>query len=211
MKRHKVLWLIVAAGLFAALHADDGIQHKLMKMQMNINPDNYVVFEDSSLVVCSRTNDAYLMEVEPDGTLFIQAKPVRLGNRQTKVLKAYYDLMREIYETRNALGHKGIKLGMAGAKLALRAVGKAVDLILSGFDEEVSRDMEDELQEKADKLKEEANGLEEKGQRFESLVDDINTFIEHRLYPQVSQVKAFDLLLDEDSLPQVDIDIDEDE
>ncbi len=211
MYRTKSLFiLILFAALFLHVRADDGITHHLKKMRMDINDDHYVVFEDSSLVVCDRNSDAYLIEVGPDGALFIHAKPESLTARQKEVTQAYYTLMHEIYETRNMLGHKGIKIGMDGVKLALRAVGKTVDLILSGFDEEVSRDMEDELEEEAQKLKKQADKLEDEGDHFEEMIPDINNFIKRELYPAVESLKEFDLILDKDTLPQINIRTDDD-
>ncbi|HHM02608.1 MAG TPA: hypothetical protein ENJ15_06305 [Caldithrix abyssi] len=211
MKKIYLPWLILLAGLLFAVQADDGIKQKIKKIQMNINADNYLLFEEGNLVICSRENDSYLMEVDEEGNLYLSAKKVDISSEEQEYLRGYYNKMYEIYDLRNSMGSKGVRVGLAGARLAAKAVGHAVEYVFSGFDEEVEKKMECELEQEAEKLEESANGLEGQGERLRELVEETRRFVRKELLPAVPEIRGVNLELDPDSMPRVNISIDNDE
>ena len=47
---------------FQCVIADDGKKQMFTHVEMNINNDNYILFEDNSLIVCDRYNDEYIVD-----------------------------------------------------------------------------------------------------------------------------------------------------
>ncbi len=211
MKRIYILGFIFILGFVAATRAEDGIKQKIKKIQMNINPENYLLFEEGNLIICSRENDSYLMEVDEDGTLYVNAKKIAVSDREKEYLRSYYNQMYEIYDLRNSLGSKGVRVGLAGARLAVKAVGHAMEYVFSGFDEEVEKKMECELEREAEKLEESADGLESQGDRMAERIREVNRFIDEELLPHVPAVRTIALELDEDTMPRINITTGDDE
>ena len=52
--------------------AEDGLKQTFTHVEMNINDDNYVLFEDNSLIVCDRYTDEYLLEISEDFDLYVK-------------------------------------------------------------------------------------------------------------------------------------------
>jgi len=75
--------IFLSTSLFAA---DDGLEEKFNKVQMNINDYTYILFEDEALIVCDRYNDAYLMEITPTNKLYVRGKRVDLDSRQFAIV-----------------------------------------------------------------------------------------------------------------------------
>ncbi len=211
MKKTYILGFVFILGFVAVSLADDGIKQQIKKIQMNINPENYLLFEEGNLVICSRENDSYLMEVDEEGNLFISARKIALSGPEKEYLRGYYRRMYEIFDLRNSLGSKGVRVGLAGARLAVKAVGHAVQYVFSGFDEEVEKKMECELEREAEKLEDSTDGMESQGNRLAQRINEINRYIEKELRPHVPAVRKIALELDEDTMPRISISSDDEE
>ncbi len=205
MKKIYLFGFVFIFGFITAVRADDGIKQQIKKIQMNINADNYLLFEEGNLIICSRENDSYLMEVDEDGQLYVNAKKITLSPDEREILVRYYEKMYDIFDLRNNMGSKGVRVGIAGARLAVKAVGHAMEYVFSGFDEEVEKKMECELEQEAEKLEKSANGLEGQGDHLLEQVAAINRFIEKELVPNVPAVREIDLEVDMDNMPKINV------
>ena len=161
--------------------------------------DNYILFEDNSLIVCDRYSDEYLAEISEDFELFIKGKMIKVNDYQQELLEEYYLAQYNLFSSRNIIGAKGIEIGMQGASLALKAVGGAFVLIVSGFDEEIEEDFEDKMDDEAEKIEEKAEELERHADEFENQIYVVNK-IERKLSKEIEELDDIDLYVDKDSL-----------
>ena len=90
---------------------------------MNINEQNYVIFDDESLIVCDRETDVYLVEITPDFDLYVETEKIEMDERQKGIVKDYYEAQYILFSTRNSIGAKGVQIGIEGVELAVTAVG----------------------------------------------------------------------------------------
>ncbi len=163
---------------FQAVRADDGLSEKFKKLQMNINEQNYVIFEDSSLIVASRDNDVYLVEITPKSDLYIHGEKIDVTPSQKKILSKYFKSMRKIFHTRNRIGGKAIKVGIAGAKLAVKAVGGLVDYVLSGFDDEVMDEFEKEMDRESERIDAQGEHIDDMGKVYKKFRRENNKIVD---------------------------------
>lgn len=196
MKR--VLLSVVLIGCITSLAlAEDGLADRLKKMQMNMNEDHYLLFEDNSLIICDRQTDEYMIEITPEYELFIRSKKININNNQKELLGEYYKAQKELFDNRNELGAKGIRIGLASVKLAAHAVGGAIELVFSGFDEDKEKELEENIEREADKLEKHADGLESHADRIEELVKEINR-LNYKLHDHIPELRKYDLYMDAD-------------
>ena len=183
--------------VFQIVLADDGMSEKFNKIQMNINNENYILFEDSSLILASRDNDIYLVEISPQAALFIHGEKVQTSQTQKIILKKYYQSMYTTFRTRNRIGGKAVKVGLAGAKLAVKAIGGLVDYVLSGFDDQVMKDYEKKMADESDKIDVQADRIDAMGEKYKKF-REANNKIVVEIRDKVPQLDPFRLEIDED-------------
>jgi len=188
--------IFLSTSLFAA---DDGLEEKFNKVQMNINDYTYILFEDEALIVCDRYNDAYLMEITPTSKLYVRGKRVDLDSRQSAIVSEYYKAMRRVFGTRNSIGAKGVEVGLAGAGLAVEAVGGALELAFSGFDEKAEREFEERIEREAEKLEQEAESIEKDAEEYEEMVDEAN-YLGRKLKRDLPMLDEIDLYIDKNDI-----------
>jgi len=179
--------------------SDDGTKQVFDHVEMNINRNNYVLFEDNSLIVCDRYTDEYLAEITEDFELYVRGKEVEVSNRQRDLLEQYYMAQYNLFSSRNIIGTKGIEIGMQSAGLAIKAVGGAFVLIASGFDEQAGEEFEDEMEYESEKIEQKADELEREAEEFEYQIDVVND-VEWKIKREIKELDYIDLYVDEDAL-----------
>jgi len=199
MKVAKYLFLISFFLLINIGFADDGMKEKFKNVHMNINNQNYIIFEDDNLIVCDRDTDKYLVEITSDNELYIRSEKIHLNRDQKELLQEYYEAQQILFSKRNSIGAKGLHIGMEGVKLAATAVGGVVELALSGFDEDVENEFEQEMETQAEKLEKHAESIEDDAEEFEYQVDQINR-INRMLGREIDDLYYIDLSVDEDRI-----------
>lgn len=187
--------------LFAStmLIADDGIKEKFEKIQMNINSENYLIFEDDALIICDRNTDEYLVEITPQFELYIRSKKITMDSDQQDLLEDYYYAQRTLFSKRNSIGAKGVKIGIQSAELAVKAVGGAITLVASGFDKETEKEFEEEMEREAEKIEYHAENLEEDANIAEDQIYKINQ-LERKIRVEVDALAEFDLSVDDEKI-----------
>lgn len=199
MKVVKILFSISFFILINFCFAKDGIEEKIKNIQMNINDQNYIIFEDKALIICDRDTDRYLVEITPESDLYISSKKIKLSSHQKRLLNEYYKAQHILFGKRNSIGIKGVYIGLESVKLAVAAVGGLVELALSGFDEEVENEFEREMETQSEKIEKQAEGIEEDAQEFEYQVVQINR-IDRKLSRIIDDLGNIDLSVDEDMI-----------
>lgn len=181
------------------LHAEDGLEKKFAHVEMNINDDNYILFEDNSLVICDRYTDEYVVEISEDFDLFIRGKKIPVNKEQRKLLENYYIAQYNLFSSRNIIGAKGVEIGIQSAGLAIKAVGGAFVLMASGFDEDAEQEYQDGIELESKKIEEHAKRIEEEADEFERQVDLIN-HLEREISRKIDELDQIDLHVDKESL-----------
>ena len=202
IKNYIIFWFLI---ITTFLFAEDGLKEKFTKVQMNINHDSYVIFEEECFVLCDRETDEYLVEITPETDLFIRSKKININSAERDLLTDYYLAQRTLFSRRNSIGAKGIKIGIESAKLAAKAVGGAIGLVVSGFDENVESDFEKEMQEESEKIEYHANNIERDAEEIDDSICEIND-LEQKLCNSVSELRSFDLHVEKDELGSFNID-----
>jgi len=158
---------------------------------MNINEDNYILFEDSSLIIASRENDVYLAEITPNTNLYLKGQKETVTTAQKEILTKYYKSMRKIFVTRNRIGGKAIKVGIAGVKLAAKAVGGLVDYVLSGFDDEVMKEYEKKMERESKKIDDQGDHIDDMAKAYEEFRRENNGIVDEirNMLPQLDPVR----------------------
>ncbi|KAA3615025.1 MAG: hypothetical protein D8M58_11275 [Calditrichaeota bacterium] len=197
MKVATILFLFCLIIIPGIMFAEDGMKAKFHDVQMNINDDNYIVFEDETLIICDRQSDKYLIEITPEIDLYIESNKVSLNSNQRSLLRDYYEAQQILFSKRNSIGAKSIHIGLEGVKLAATAVGGVVELALSGFDEEVEDEFEKEMEKKSEKIERQADRLEDDAEEFEYQVKQINR-LNRKINREIDDLYYFDLSVDED-------------
>ena len=179
--------------------AEDGMKEKFKNVQMNINDQNYIIFEDDDLIVCDRDTDKYLVEITANNDLYVESKKIVLNSRQKRLVQEYYEAQHILFSKRNAIGAKGIHIGIESVKLAATAVSGVVELALSGFDEQVEEEFEKEMETQSEELEKHAEGIEDDADDFEYQVDQTNK-INRLLTREIDNLYYIDLSVDEDRI-----------
>ena len=86
----KISIIIFVYALYGFVLADDGLKENFSKVQMNINEDNYIIFEEECLIVCNRETDEYLVEITPENELYIRSRKINLSNEERELVRDYY-------------------------------------------------------------------------------------------------------------------------
>ena len=191
--------ILILFAFSAYLSADDGTRQIFKHVEMNINHDNYVLFEDNSLIICDRYTDEYLAEISEDYELFIKGRKVKINDKQQKLLEEYYTAQYNLFDSRNLIGAKGVQIGIQSAGLALKAVGGAFVLIANGFDEQAGEKFEDEMEYESEKIGEVAEELEKEAEEFEHKIYIVNK-VEREIRKEIDELDEIDLWVDEDCL-----------
>jgi hypothetical protein len=199
MKNATKLFYLIFLTFISFGFAEDGMKEKFKNIQMNINQQNYIIFEDESLIICDRESDKYLVEITPEIDLYIKSRKVDLDAEQKSLVREYYEAQQILFNTRNSIGAKGLHIGIESAKLAVAAVGGAVELALSGFDESVGDEFEQEMESKAERIEEKANDIEDDADEFDYRVVQINK-IDRKISRTIDALNEIDLSVDEDRL-----------
>lgn len=176
-------------------------------VEMDINRDNYILFENESLILCNRKSDEYLMEITPDMELYVRSKKIQLSEYQNDLIEDYYIAQHIMFTKRNKIGAKGIRIGVKGAKLAVKAVGGAFVLFASGFDEEEEIRFEEEMERESEKIEEEAEKLEDDADDYEEQRYVINR-LDRKIRKEIEILDDFDLSVDENTGFSIEIDND---
>lgn len=192
-----ILTLVCFIFVSAPLYSGEGENQKFDKVEMDINRDNYILFENESLVLCDRDNDEYLMEISPDIELYVRSHKISISEYQQELLEDYYIAQHILFTKRNKIGASGIRIGVASAKLAGKAVSGAFMLIVSGFDEEEEMEFEEEMEREAEKIEREAEKIEEHAEDYEDQVYVINK-LQREIKKEIKILDEFDLSVDED-------------
>lgn len=191
--------VVILCCCFNQLFAEDGLTKTFKHVEMNINHDNYILFEDNSLVVCDRNTDEYLVEISEDFRLFVKGKEISTNQEQRDLLEDYYIAQYNLFSSRNIIGAKGVEIGIQSAKLAIKAVGGAFVLIASGFDDETSDDFEEAMEVESEKIEEAASELEEEADEYERYIYIVNK-AEREMSYEIDELDRFDLYIDKDCL-----------
>ena len=201
------LTLICLSFVLAPLYSGEGGGEKFDKVEMDINRDNYILFENESLILCDRGNDEYLMEISREIELYVRSQKVSISEYQRELIEDYYVAQHILFTKRNKIGARGIRIGVKGAKLAAKAVSGAFMLIASGFDKREEMEFEEEMEREAEKIEREAEKIEEDAEDYEDQVYVINK-LERKIRREIEILDEFDLSVDED-LNNFSIEIDD--
>jgi len=199
MKVATFIFLLASFLLVNVSLADDGLKSEFKKFQMNINDENYIMFEDNSLVLCDRSTDEYLLEITEDSDLFIRSKKIRINSEQRDLIADYYEAQKTLFIKRNSIGAKGVEIGLASAKLAAKAVGGTIELIASGFDENVEAKFEQDMEREAKEIEYHADNIEDDADEYSEKIDEINS-LERKIHRAIEELDEFDLSVDEDRI-----------
>lgn len=198
MNRFYIFMMLFSILFVSFATADDGLSQTFDNTEMDINDDNYVLFEDGALIIGDRDNDQYLMEITRDNKLFVNGKRIKLTSSQKRITQRYYELFSELFTFRNRIGAKGLKIGMSGVKLAAKAVSGAFVVLASGGDEVVTEEFEEDMEREAERLEAEAEKIEDWAEDYELCVDRLNRFY-RRNKTEIAAIDHIDLYVDTDS------------
>ncbi|MCB9058141.1 MAG: hypothetical protein H6627_06205 [Calditrichae bacterium] len=201
----KISIIIFVFALYGFVLADDGLKENFSKVQMNINEDNYIIFEEECLIVCNRETDEYLVEITPENELYIRSRKISLSNEERELVRDYYLAQRTLFSNRNSIGAKGIHIGIESAKLAAKAVGGAIGLVASGFDEKVEAEFEQEMENESRKIEYHAERIEMDADEMEDNIDELNR-IEHDLSLKITDLDNINLRIVEEELGNITLD-----
>lgn len=188
---------IICFSLFITpLFSGEGGEKLFEKVEMDINRDNYILFEKESMILCDRNTDEYLMEITPDIELYVKSDKVYLNDYQQELVEKYYVAQHILFTKRNKIGAKGIRIGVNSAKLAAKAVSGAFMLLVSGFDEEEEMRFEQEMESEAENIEREAEKLEDTTEDYVDQIYVVNK-LEKKLRKEIDILNEFDLSVDE--------------
>lgn len=195
----KISFIFLTFFVAASALAEDGLKQKFTKIQMNINKENYIIFEDECLIVCDRQTDEYLVEITPETELYVRSRKVRLSDHNRDLVRDYYLAQRTLFSKRNSIGAKGIRIGLESAKLAAKAVGGAIGVVVSGFDENVESQFEKEIEHEAGKIEYHAENIEADADEMEECIYEIN-LLERDIYRNIDELAMINLEVVEEEM-----------
>jgi hypothetical protein len=195
----KLLYCVFIFGLLSPLFSEDGGYTHFDSIEMNINDENYILFEDESLIVCDRKTGKNLVEITFDFDLFIYGKKLRVNEYQKDLLQEYYIAQYILFTKRNRIASKGLEIGLDGVKLAAKAVGGAFMLIAAGFDEEQEKVFEEEMERESESIERKAEIIEYHAEEFEEQVKNVNR-AERILTREIKELNDFALYVQKDEI-----------
>lgn len=199
----KAFFIVTFFAFLSPSFAEDGGITNIDDIEMNINDENYILFEDESLVVCDRKTDEYLVEITPGFDLYIRGKKEDIDEEQRDLIEDYYIAQYMLYIKRNRISAKGIEIGIQGARLAAKAVSGAFMLMANGFDEEEERQFEENMEREAEEIERNSEMIDSHVEDYEDQIYNVNN-TERIMSRKIRNLQEYALFVDEDV---VDIDI----
>lgn len=199
----KAFFIVTFFAFLSPSFAEDGGITNIDDIEMNINDENYILFEDESLVVCDRKTDEYLVEITPGFDLYIRGKKEDIDEEQKDLIEDYYIAQYMLYIKRNRISAKGIEIGIQGARLAAKAVSGAFMLMANGFDEEEERQFEENMEREAEEIERNSEMIDSHVEDYEDQIYNVNK-TERIMSRKIKNLQEYALFVDEDV---VDIDI----
>lgn len=191
MKRIITLMVLLMTGCAAAgehridLTFDDpGLRPKLV-MEDSIR----IYFKHHHLVIEPKNGDDRV-EIEDDGTLYVNDRRCRLSKKQTELAVEYFELAQSAMDKAEEIGNEAVKVGLKGAELGLKAVAGVFRMLLPGYG---SEDFEKDMERDGQKVEDKAHAVEERAEALEALVAALGE-VHHELrsaVPKLAQLGWF--------------------